>query len=243
MFFVCNACTDTGTRPSDSIKGIVSSLSPQSDKENGVPPYELRITEGSMRSPLPVLHGAVLGKEFELDGSLTQNEEVRKLEEMEQMKQIRQERQRRLGEERRRLQELEKQESQGHQQQEHCRRMRDEENKEKKPTPRTPLHKAEEEALMRKEQAQKQERLLMYLAANEFPSVNEKKKVPGLLTAGFTYPLHLAARAPDAEAVEMLLSAGADRTLQDSSKLTPLALAMRLDKKGSHAAVIELLSS
>eukprot|EP00408_Alexandrium_pacificum_P059647 CAMPEP_0171168238 /NCGR_PEP_ID=MMETSP0790-20130122/7608_1 /TAXON_ID=2925 /ORGANISM="Alexandrium catenella, Strain OF101" /LENGTH=208 /DNA_ID=CAMNT_0011633073 /DNA_START=96 /DNA_END=722 /DNA_ORIENTATION=- len=99
----------------------------------------------------------------------------------------------------------------------------------------------EAEARRRAEEARRREELGKVLARDGFAGVNERKKKSGLLSSGFTYPLHAAVRAADAEAVGLLLWAGADRSLKDSAKLTPLMLAQKADKKGSHRQVVEAL--
>jgi len=107
---------------------------------------------------------------------------------------------------------------------------------------RAEAQKQEEEAHRRAEEARKQEEIGQFLSKNGFADVNEKKKKSGMLSSGFTYPLHVAVKAADAQVVGLLLWGGADRSLKDSAKLTPLALAQKLDKKGSHKAVMDALA-
>jgi len=84
--------------------------------------------------------------------------------------------------------------------------------------------------------------LAEFLAKQGFAKVGERKATKtGVFRKGFTFPLHVAVAANDLEAVGALLSAGADRTALDSQHLTPLALATRLNKKGSHEGAILLL--
>lgn len=100
----------------------------------------------------------------------------------------------------------------------------------------------EEEEILRAEEARKQDELRTFLQSTGFKDVNEKKVKSGMLSSSFAYPLHVAARANDAKVVELLLWAGADRKLTDSKKLTPLALAQKLNKKESHKQSITALS-
>merc|ERR1712019_202583 len=95
------------------------------------------------------------------------------------------------------------------------------------------------------EEGRRTEKLVAYLASAGFTSVNEKKdtKAMGMVKSGFTYPLHAAVKANDREAIELLLWGGADRSLTNSKGLTALALAAKLSKDDSHAAVITLLGS
>jgi len=59
----------------------------------------------------------------------------------------------------------------------------------------------------------------------------------------FSYPLHVAVEENSAEMVTALLKSGADKAAKNSSGLTPLALAQKLDmkRKGSYSAVVAAL--
>jgi len=100
------------------------------------------------------------------------------------------------------------------------------------------------------DQVSKREKLRLFLEAGGFKAVNDKKQQMASLKATsfasmapqFSYPLHAAVRAKDPAAVEALIWGGAEPALQDSQKLTPLALAEKLNKKDSHAGVIAALS-
>jgi len=98
--------------------------------------------------------------------------------------------------------------------------------------------KAEEE-----ERAAKKERLGLFLQKTGFQSFSEKKVKKGILSSGFSYPLHAAVEAKDAEAVELLLWAGADPSLANSKKQTPLDFAQKKNKQGSHSQVIAALAA
>lgn len=50
-------------------------------------------------------------------------------------------------------------------------------------------------------------------------------------------------KACDAEIVELLVWAGADRSKRDAQQATALELARRLDRRGSHAAIISALEA
>jgi len=54
-------------------------------------------------------------------------------------------------------------------------------------------------------------------------------------------PLHVAVRQNNLEMVKLLLAAGADARQFNSKNETPLKLAQKLDKNGSHAAVVQVL--
>eukprot|EP00418_Pyrodinium_bahamense_P062800 CAMPEP_0179093282 /NCGR_PEP_ID=MMETSP0796-20121207/42711_1 /TAXON_ID=73915 /ORGANISM="Pyrodinium bahamense, Strain pbaha01" /LENGTH=187 /DNA_ID=CAMNT_0020790911 /DNA_START=116 /DNA_END=679 /DNA_ORIENTATION=+ len=87
----------------------------------------------------------------------------------------------------------------------------------------------------------RQERLNAFLSAHDFSAVNEKKRSGGLLFWRYTYPLHVATKAANAEDVELLLWGGADRMLKDSDKLSPLEVALRMNEADSHKSIIDRL--
>jgi len=125
--------------------------------------------------------------------------------------------------------------------QERLRRQREEEEEAQR------LREAAEEAtrLKEEEEARKGEQLRAFLQKAGFQEATEKKVKKGLISSSFSYPLHAAVEAKDAEAVELLLWAGADPTLQNSKKQTPLDLAWKKhDKKTqSHAKVMAALAA
>lgn len=61
------------------------------------------------------------------------------------------------------------------------------------------------------------------------------------LVFGSTFPLHAAVKENDAEMIRLLVQAGADPALKNSSGQTPLRLAQKCDKKGSHFAALQVL--
>jgi len=81
-----------------------------------------------------------------------------------------------------------------------------------------------------------------YLGTGGFKDVNHQKQTSRWVSSGFTYPLHAAVRTNNLEFVQLLLWAGADATFQDSSKLTPAELCLKLNKKGSHRRILAALS-
>mmetsp|Transcript_56068 Transcript_56068/g.157295 ORF Transcript_56068/g.157295 Transcript_56068/m.157295 type:complete len:424 (-) Transcript_56068:482-1753(-) len=75
-------------------------------------------------------------------------------------------------------------------------------------------------------------------------SPNARKKTrSGLLSTGYTYPLHAAVLSNCPDVVEGLLRIGASSEQADSSGRTPLELAERLNKDGSHERVVRALLS
>lgn len=70
---------------------------------------------------------------------------------------------------------------------------------------------------------QGERRLDEFLLQHNFLKVNEKKSK----WLKYTYPLHVAVDENDGEVVRLLLAAGANRSVKDSSGLTPLQLAQK----------------
>jgi len=126
--------------------------------------------------------------------------------------------------------------------QERLRRQREEEEEEE--GYRRLREEAEAKRLKEEEDA-KRDQLNAFLQKAGFQEATEKKVKKGLISSSFSYPLHAAVKAKDAEAVELLLWAGADPTLQNSKKQTPLELAQKKnDKKTqSHAKVMAALAA
>jgi hypothetical protein len=58
-----------------------------------------------------------------------------------------------------------------------------------------------------------------------------------------SYPLHIAVKDKDHTTIKLLLRANADPKQEDSSGRTPLLLAEKLDRGGSHALVLEALKT
>jgi len=91
----------------------------------------------------------------------------------------------------------------------------------------------EEEKRMAEEMQRRKDAVDSFLKANKFKGVGTAKR--SMLRT--TYPLHLAVEKGDVQLVEDLIREGADALQKNYSK-TPLQLAQKKDKKGSHAAVI-----
>jgi hypothetical protein len=88
-----------------------------------------------------------------------------------------------------------------------------------------------------------EQKLQSFLASNAFQHVNDAQRRRRNMSSGITYPLHAAVQANDIDAVKALLWGGANAFLMDSSRATPLALARKLDKNGSHKQVLLALSN
>lgn len=91
------------------------------------------------------------------------------------------------------------------------------------------------------EEGSKHEQLKRWLSKNGFAGVNQRRKKAGLLTSHSSYPLHVAVKANDVTVLRLLLWGGAGTCVIDSSDFTPLELAQKLDRNGSHRQVINAL--
>jgi len=89
----------------------------------------------------------------------------------------------------------------------------------------------------RKEEQEDQQKIEAFLKKNKFSDIHDRQKT--LFKAW--YPLHCAVSKNDTDMVQLLLAAGASPLEKNSSGLTPLALAQKLDRKGSHAQTLKLL--
>lgn len=94
-----------------------------------------------------------------------------------------------------------------------------------------------------------------FLLSNGFPK-NDANGKRNRIMRGYCRPLHESVKQNNAAMVELLLNANsglchvapadkcaADPSLKNSAGLTPLQLSRKLDKKGSHAALIALLEA
>lgn len=92
----------------------------------------------------------------------------------------------------------------------------------------------EEEARRARKERLDAEKVTAFLKAKGFSGVTVGRRKM-LKTS---YPLHVAVADRDAEMVELLLQAGADAAQKNSSGATPEQQALKLNKNGSHEAVL-----
>lgn len=98
--------------------------------------------------------------------------------------------------------------------------------------------RAEAESLERTRKLQeRKEAVAGFLKEHKFKDVAAPKKS---LTSK-TYPVHLAARLGNQQMVQMLLLEGADPLQKDSSGKTPLQVAQKRNRDGSHVGVLRTL--
>jgi len=94
--------------------------------------------------------------------------------------------------------------------------------------------RAEEEARRARKEREDAEKVAAFLRAKGFSGVTTGRRKM-LKTS---YPLHAAVADKDAEMVALLLQAGADPAQKNSSGATPEQQALKLNKNGSHEAVL-----
>jgi len=219
MIGFCSACRRNGDPQTDTVKISFAPPADAADKENAVPEL-VRSTTKEMEEA-----------EAE-ERRRAEEEEQRREEERHRLEAMERARREHEEEERRRAEELERTRRK---EEERLRRQREEEELSRQ---------RREEAERKAEEERKKEEVGQFLGKNGFAGVNEKKKKGSLPFAGkFTYPLHVAVKAADPKTVKLLLWAGADKSLKDSAKLTPLELARKLDKGGCQTVVIDALSA
>lgn len=79
-----------------------------------------------------------------------------------------------------------------------------------------------------------------FLVSNGFDGVSNKRR---RMLRPSIYPLHLAAEKGDDQLIRLLLEAGADRLLKDSSGRTAEDVARKKNKKGSHDEALASLAA
>jgi len=92
-----------------------------------------------------------------------------------------------------------------------------------------------------KDSERSRRRLSEFLANSGFKDVEQRKSKAGWFSFSYHYPLHAAVEANDSGLVQALLRKVNKTDVRDSNGLTPKELAIKLDKDGSHTAVINAL--
>jgi len=234
----CNGCRPQADKKTDTVKIDFASLANSGDKENMSPqgPAATNTADAAKKQQQELKEE----KERQHREQALQREKERKLQEQqEQMRRLAEEKQRRLAEEQRKAEEQKRLQREAEQAE--LRRQEEERQRQEEERLKQERLRAEAEAKKRAEKEEKQRKLNGFFTSAGFKTVNEQKKKSGIVSSSFTYPLHVAVKANNLEAVELLLWAGADKAQKDSSKLTPAALATKLNKKDSHKAILAAL--
>lgn len=230
----CRPCADWGNKNYNTVKVDLAALNAQ-DKENAPNGQALTKDEEEREKKI---------REWEQQQERIRREEEKRRE-MERRVQEEQERQlaeqRKIEAERRRL-ELEQQQKEREAQEQQLKEMRrqaqlkqqrlEEERKEQ--------IRVQEEARQKKiKEMDDQRKVRVFLQTNGFKGVNDvvRKKFTKVT------PLHFAVGKNDIQTVKLLVAAGADLRKTNGKNETPLKQAQKLDKNGSHAEVIQELTS
>lgn len=91
----------------------------------------------------------------------------------------------------------------------------------------------------------KESHLQDFLRKHKFEDVNEPRVRAGCIAFGsqeMLYPIHLAAKLGDALALQAIIDAGADLTKKTSKGRSPLDLAAKANRNGSHNSVLSTLA-
>jgi len=231
----CRPCGDWGNKDYNTVKVNAAALN-AADKENA-----------------PNGKANAFGKE--------EAERQRKIQEWEaQQEKIRREEEQRKEMERRVKEEQERQLAEQRQREAERRRLELEQQAKEREAKERHLQdmrrQAELERQRQEQERREQIRLQEEARQKKIKEVDDAKKVRAFLHSnGFkdpndlvrkkwskVTPLHLAVGQNNADVVKLLLAAGADPRKMNGKKETPLGLAQKLDKNGSHAAVVQELS-
>jgi len=244
----CNGCRPQADKSTDTVKIDFASLENSGDKENESPQApaatnKLEVVKKQKQDWKEEEKRQHREQEEwerqQREEELQREKECELQEQQEQMRRLAEEQQRRLAEEHRKAEEQKRLQHEAEQaelrRQEEERQLLEEERLKQEHL------RAEAEARKRAEKEEKQWKLNSFFTSAGFKTVNEQKQKSGIVSSSFTYPLHVAVKANNLEAVELLLWAGADKAQIDSSKFTPAALARKLNRKDSHKAILAAL--
>jgi len=238
----CRPCGEWGNKDYNTVKVDAAALWPVTDKENVSHPNGQVHEKGKAESP------RVSFSEEELEKQRAQ-EEARRAEEVrrEMERRVREEQERQQGElrrreaERRQLQ-IEQAAKEREEQLQKVQEMRRQAELERQHQEQERLEqiRLQEEARLRKiKDMEDQKNVRAYLQTNGFKGVNDlvRKKFTK------TTPLHTAVGQNDVEMVKLLLAAGANPRMFNGKNETAMKLAVKLNNKDSHAAVIQVLTT
>jgi len=251
---ICNPCSGVGDKTSDTVRISFNDLQAVGDKENTPPPIV-----GTHAETLTQKNERTIEKLDEEQDIQFQEREAHEVHEHEQQQileelELQQERheqetwhhtceEQRMEQEQRLLEEEQK-----HRKEQHIMELEAPPRKEQEELQRQQKEEEQRradalaEARQQADNQVKRDKLQVFLQSFGVTTVNEPKKKSGMLSSSYKYPLHAAVKANDLEAVELLLWAGANKTLRDSNKLEPKALAEKQNKKDSHKAILRMLS-
>jgi len=232
----CRPCGDWGNKEYNTVKVDVAALN-SADKENA------RMHNGGNPKSKEEEEREQKIREWE-----AQQEKIRREEEQrrEMERRVKEEQERQLAEQRRleeerRQREIEQQAREREAKERHLQEMRRQAQLEqqRQEQERQEQIRLQEEARRRKiKEMDDQRKVRAFLQSNGFKNPND------LVRKKFTKvtPLHFAVGQNDVEMVKVLLAVGADPKKENGKKQTPFVLASKLDKNGSHAAIVQELT-
>jgi hypothetical protein len=237
----CRPCGDWGQKDHGTVKVDAAALH-RLGKENATHPNVMNGAGGKAnmmsKEGQEVEEKARQRQEWEAkQEELRRQEEERK--EMERRVKEEQERQqaelRRREAERRRLQ-LE-QEAREREELERQRRAQEEQRKQEAEARLLEEQRREEERRKKLQEIEDQKKIRAWLQANGFKGINDlvRKRLSKVA------PLQFAIQQNDVEMLGLLLQNGADASKVNGKNESALAVAQKVDKKGSHAAVVQAL--
>jgi len=250
----CKGCKNLGNKHADTVKVDMSMLpedSSDTGKENSNPGQmresqaEKNHREEQLRLKQAEEEAKRRAEEEKREAKRRAEEQQRQRKELEMRKQQEEEQERKrvaLEEEARMI--AEQKQAEEEEEEARLRKIQEETEEEERQLKQSLEEEAARQRAEEEEEARRNERRLReFLGKVGFNAVSEKKVKKSLISSSFSYPLHAAVDMKDADAVNLLLKAGADPKLPNSKKLTPLALAQVKNKQGSHDKVIAALAA
>jgi len=231
----CGPCKDWGSKDYSTVKVDLAALKAQ-DKENAPNGQANMMSKEEEERERKI-------REWE-----AQQERIRREEEerREMERRVQEERERQLAEQcereaERRRQELEQQQREREAKERQLQEMRRQAQlrQQRMEQERQEQIRLQEEARQKKiKDMDDQKKVRTFLQTNGFKSLNQlvRKKFAKVT------PLHVAVGQNNVEMVKLLLAAGADPRKTNGKNDTPVKLAQKLDKNGTHAAVIDALT-
>lgn len=241
----CQPCGDWGNKDYNTVKVDAAALGAL-DKENNPNGHVLN-AKGSMHSK-EEQDRERKQKELEAE-ALRRAEEQRRIEEQrrEMERRIKEEQERQFAEQQRRAAEQKRlqQEQDAREREEKERKLQEmrrqaELERQRQEQERQEQIRQQEEARKKKiKDMEDQKKVRAWLQANGFKNTNDliRKKFSKVT------PLHHAVQQNDAEMVQLLLNNGADPKKLSGKNESALKLAQKLDKNGSHAAVVQVFAA
>lgn len=109
---------------------------------------------------------------------------------------------------------------------------------------RKEAERLEQEQQQERQAQERKETVKCFCQRHGFASATESRRGGcGVLGSSVKYPLHQAAELADSRIVEMLLKEGASPMMKNGSRQTTAQVAQKMNKSGSHDAVLQALKT